>query len=77
MTVGHEKSRFTRAYRKQTIKVIAASGRLLQVLGQARAGKGPGVFDRPEGVEIRGRDLWFADTYNNRIVRYRVQEKQP
>jgi DNA-binding beta-propeller fold protein YncE len=54
------------------IKVIAPDGRLLQVLGGAASGKGEGVFDRPEGVEIRGDDVWFADTYNNRIVRYKV-----
>ena len=60
-----------------SIKVIAADGRLLQVLGERRAGKGPGVFDRPEGVEIRGQDIWFSDTYNDRIVRYRVGAAAP
>ncbi len=56
------------------IKVIAPDGALMQVLGGASSGKGEGVFDRPEGVEIRGDDIWFADTYNNRIVRYKVRE---
>lgn len=54
------------------IKIIAPDGGLLQVLGSDESGKGAGVFDRPEGVEIRGQDIWFADTYNDRIVRYRV-----
>lgn len=54
------------------VKVIAADGRLLQVLGTGEAGKGEGVFRRPEGVEIRGSDVWISDTYNDRIVRYRV-----
>ena len=54
------------------IKIIAPDGELLQVLGTERSGKGEGVFDRPEGVEIRGHDVWFSDTYNDRIVRYRV-----
>lgn len=54
------------------IKIIAADGRLLQVLGSGESGKGAGAFDRPEGVEIRGADIWFSDTYNDRIVRYRV-----
>lgn len=54
------------------IKIIAADGMLLQVLGADRAGKGAGLFRRPEGVEIRGPDVWISDTYNNRIVRYRV-----
>ena len=55
------------------IKVIAPDGRLIQVLGGATSGKGAGVFDRPEGVEIRGDNIWFSDTYNNRIVRYTVR----
>ncbi len=55
------------------IKIIGPDGELLQVLGTERSGKGEGVFDRPEGVEIRGRDVWFSDTYNDRIVRYRVK----
>ncbi len=53
------------------IKVIAPDGTLLQVLGGSR-GLGEGVFYQPEGVEIRGDEVWFADTYNDRIVRYRV-----
>jgi DNA-binding beta-propeller fold protein YncE len=56
------------------VKVIDPSGELVLVLGTRRAGKGPGVFDRPEGVEIRGDDIWFSDTYNDRIVRYRLVE---
>lgn len=54
------------------IKIIAPGGELLQVLGTGRAGKGEGVFRNPEGVEIRGSDVWISDTYNDRIVRYRV-----
>ena len=54
------------------IKIIAPDGTLLKVLGTSRSGKGSGVFNRPEGVEIRGRDLWFSDTYNDRVVRYRM-----
>lgn len=56
------------------IKIITPDGELLQVLGTNRSGKGEGMFDRPEGVEIRGKDIWFSDTYNDRIVRYRVEE---
>ncbi len=52
------------------IKVVAPDGSLVQVLGGAGPGKGEGVFDRPEGVAIRGDDVWFSDTYNDRIVRY-------
>lgn len=55
-----------------SIKIIAPDGTLVKVLGGDSSGKGDGVFDRPEGVEIHGADVWFSDTYNNRIVRYRV-----
>ena len=51
-----------------SIKVVTSEGKLLQVLG----GGNSRVFNRPEGVESRGSDLWFSDTYNNRIVRYRM-----
>ena len=57
------------------IKIIAPDGKLLQVLGTDRAGIGKGTFDRPEGVEIRSPDVWFSDTYNDRIVRYRVTDR--
>jgi DNA-binding beta-propeller fold protein YncE len=55
-----------------SIKILGPDGEMLQVLGTGRAGEGTGAFDRPEGVEIRGRDIWFSDTYNDRIVRYRM-----
>jgi DNA-binding beta-propeller fold protein YncE len=55
------------------IKVIAPNGELIGVLGKATSGKGAGVFDRPEGVEILYSDIWFSDTYNDRIVRYRIR----
>ena len=54
------------------IKVVGRDGRLVLIVGTADAGLGPGRFDRPEGVEVRGRDVWFSDTYNDRIVRYRI-----
>ena len=28
----------------------------------------------PEGAEIRGNSLWLSDTYNNRILRYRLPD---
>lgn len=55
-----------------SVKIISPDGTLLKVLGTGRSGKGSGVFDRPEGVEIRGRDVWLSDTYNDRVVRYRL-----
>jgi DNA-binding beta-propeller fold protein YncE len=57
-----------------TIKVLAPDKKLMYTLGQNRAGLGPGLFDRPEGVVIYQNQVWFSDTYNNRIVRYRITE---
>ncbi len=59
-----------------SIKVIAPNGDLIRVLGKAASGKGEGVFNQPEGVEIRGNEIWFSDTYNDRIVRYRIQVRR-
>ncbi len=56
------------------IKVLAPDNRLLYTLGEDRSGLGPGLFDRPEGVVIHDNRVWFSDTYNNRIVRYRISE---
>jgi DNA-binding beta-propeller fold protein YncE len=56
------------------IKVLDTDGSLLLTLGDERAGLGADRFDRPEGVAIRGSDVWFSDTYNDRIVRYRIRE---
>ena len=56
------------------IKVLAPDNTLLYTLGQDRAGLGPGMFDRPEGVVIYKQHVWFSDTYNNRIVRYRITQ---
>jgi DNA-binding beta-propeller fold protein YncE len=56
------------------IKVLTPDNKLLYTLGQNRAGRGPGLFDRPEGVVIYNEHVWFSDTYNNRIVRYRITE---
>jgi len=45
---------------------------LLGVLGTGEPGKGPNLFDDPEGVAIRGSEYYFSDSDNNRIVRYTV-----
>lgn len=54
------------------IKIVAPDGTLVHVLGNSTSGKGEGLFDRPEGVEILGDQVWLSDTYNDRIVLYRV-----
>ena len=56
------------------IKVLATNNTLLYTLGQDSSGLGPGLFDRPEGVVSYNQQVWFSDTYNNRIVRYRITE---
>ena len=56
------------------IKVLNPNNRLMYTLGQDRAGLGPDKFDRPEGVVIDKQHVWFSDTYNNRIVRYRLSD---
>ncbi len=49
-------------------------GALLLTLGSDRDEQGAGDFDRPEGAVVRGVDVWFSGTYNDRIVRHRVVE---
>ena len=60
------------------IKILALDSagtyKPIHTLGSGRAALGPGRFDRPEGVAIRGGDVWLSDTYNDRIVRYRIVE---
>ena len=55
------------------IKFIAANGKLLHVLGDGRPGKGPNRFTTPEGVELRGTELWLSDSGNDRVVKYRLE----
>lgn len=56
------------------IKVLTPGNQLLYTLGEDRSGLGPGLFNRPEGVVIYKNQVWFSDTYNNRIVRYRISK---
>lgn len=56
------------------IKVLTPDLKLFYALGKNRSGMGPGLFNRPEGVVIHNHQVWFSDTYNNRIVRYRIVE---
>lgn len=44
---------------------------LLGQMGTGAAGDAPDQFNGLEGVVVRGDDVWIADTYNNRVVRYR------
>ncbi len=40
-------------------------------MGTGSAGDSPEQLNGLEGVEVRGSDVWIADTYNNRVVRYK------
>jgi hypothetical protein len=44
------------------------------MIGTGKPGKGPGLLNTPEGVAVRGRDVWISDTHNHRIVLYRVAQ---
>ena len=55
-----------------TVKIIDPGGRLIATLGTGRPGKGEGVFRTPEGVDSAGDILWFSDSGNDRVVKYRI-----
>lgn len=55
-----------------SVKVIDGEDRMIAVLGTGKRGKGANLFATPEGVKLRGNDLWLSDSGNNRIVRYRI-----
>jgi DNA-binding beta-propeller fold protein YncE len=55
-----------------SIKIIAEDGALLGVIGDGSSGKGPAKFKTPEGVELGDGVVWFADSGNDRIVKYRL-----
>ncbi len=58
-----------------SVKFIGANGSLLRVLGDGSPGRGPGRFKTPEGVEVRGSELWLSDSGNDRIVKYLLTTK--
>ncbi len=48
------------------------TGDLMGTLGDGSPGFGPNKFDDPEGVAVRGTSYYFADSDNNRVVKYVV-----
>ncbi len=40
-------------------------------IGSGAKGDADGQLNWPEGVFVKGPDIWVADTYNNRILRFR------
>ena len=55
------------------VKFIAADGKLLHVLGDGKSGQGVNKFRTPEGVEVRGSELWLSDSGNDRVVKYSLE----
>ena len=58
------------------VKVIGPDGTVVAVLGTGRAGRGPGRFRTPEGVEVEGDTLWISDSGNDRVVKYRIRRSE-
>ena len=56
------------------IKVIDTDGSVVLVVGGPHSTYGPGYFRHPEGISIHADQVWFADTYNDRITRYQIRE---
>jgi len=54
------------------VKVIGTDDRLVGTLGTGQAGRQKDRLNKPEGVAVRGRNVWVSDTYNHRILRYRI-----
>ncbi len=55
------------------IKILDGERRIVGIIGTGEKAEGPGVFNWPEGVEVKGADMWISDTRNNRIVLYRLE----
>jgi len=56
------------------VKIIATDGKLLHVLGNGSPGMGVNRFRTPEGVEVRGSELWLSDSGNDRVVKYTLDQ---
>lgn len=56
----------------RVLRIDPVSGAILGVIGTGTPGEGPNLLDDPEGVAVRGAEYFFADSDNNRIVKYVV-----
>ncbi|SNT00236.1 NHL repeat-containing protein [Tropicimonas sediminicola] len=56
----------------RVLLIDPAADRLLGAIGTGTPGLGPNLLDDPEGVAVRGSTYYFADSDNNRIVKYVV-----
>jgi YVTN family beta-propeller protein len=55
------------------IKILDRTRKPIAAIGSGERGKGPNRLNKPEGVEARGNRVWVSDTYNNRILLYRLE----
>ena len=55
------------------IKIFDENREPLAVIGSGRRGKGADRLNKPEGVEAVGDRVWVSDTYNHRILLYRLK----
>ena len=55
-----------------SVKFIGADGTLRLQIGNGEASRGNYRLTTPEGVEVRGNQVWISDSGNNRIIRYLV-----
>ena len=52
------------------VLVFDSNWNLTGRMGTGEAGNGRNQFNGLEGVVVRGKHVWIADTYNHRVVRY-------
>jgi DNA-binding beta-propeller fold protein YncE len=57
------------------ILLLDRNYRLLGVLGTGKRGRGPAAYYKPEAVLARAPHVWIVDTYNDRIVLLRLEDK--
>ncbi|MBT6609044.1 MAG: beta-propeller fold lactonase family protein [Rhodospirillaceae bacterium] len=55
------------------IKILDHTYRPIGFIGTGEKGLGKGQLNWPEGVFVKGPDVWISDTYNNRILKYRLR----
>ncbi len=56
----------------RVLKIDPISEEVMGIIGTGEPGLGINLLDDPEGVAVRGNEYFFADSDNNRIVKYQV-----
>jgi DNA-binding beta-propeller fold protein YncE len=54
------------------LKIFDAKHRPVLTIGDGEPGTEGGRLRKPEGVTVQGDQMWVSDTYNDRILRYRL-----